>query len=189
MLIKSIHEKEDPFLAILNYNVTPKQDIQSPSQLLMGRRLKTTLPTSLSVLQPKYSIGHDRKKLQLRQYKQKQYYKPVKQLAQLEPNQKVLIQQGLRNWTPAKVVEKTGLNDYKVKTEEGTEYRQNRTHLRPYKERVETEEPGSAATNTVPENIQTRPQPDLETPSAILTSQQTTTRSGRIIRAPSKLDL
>lgn len=50
LLVKSYEENRDPFLAILCYNITPKQGLPSPSQLLMGRRLRTTLPVSRKLL-------------------------------------------------------------------------------------------------------------------------------------------
>ncbi|KAB0790220.1 hypothetical protein PPYR_15443, partial [Photinus pyralis] len=40
LLTKCLLEKEDPFAAILNYNVTVKQNLPSPSELLMGRKIK-----------------------------------------------------------------------------------------------------------------------------------------------------
>jgi len=44
--IKGLLKKEgDPYLALLSYRATPLQIGDSPSELLMGRKLRTTIPT------------------------------------------------------------------------------------------------------------------------------------------------
>ena len=44
---------QDPYKALLNYRNTPVDEIGlSPVQILMGRRLKTSLPTSAELLKP-----------------------------------------------------------------------------------------------------------------------------------------
>uniref|UniRef100_A0A9J8AEU2 Uncharacterized protein n=1 Tax=Cyprinus carpio carpio TaxID=630221 RepID=A0A9J8AEU2_CYPCA len=56
MLTKSQSENGHPYIALLEYRNTPLDGIgMSPAQLLMGRRLKTKLPTSTTLLTPKGS--------------------------------------------------------------------------------------------------------------------------------------
>ena len=53
LLKKSLFAKEDYHLALLAYRSTPHETTSiSPAQLLMGRRLRTTLPSSSAYLQP-----------------------------------------------------------------------------------------------------------------------------------------
>lgn len=59
LLIKTYQNVEDPFLAILNYNSTPKQDLPAPNMMLMGGRLRTTLPVGIELLKPIFDIEPD----------------------------------------------------------------------------------------------------------------------------------
>ena len=50
---KQLLEKNtDPYLALLAYRSTPLENGYSPSELLMGRKLRTTLPTTPKQLKP-----------------------------------------------------------------------------------------------------------------------------------------
>ena len=50
---KSILKKAaDPFLALLNYRTTPLTNGYSPAQLLMGRQLRSNVPTTTAALRP-----------------------------------------------------------------------------------------------------------------------------------------
>lgn len=54
LLVKCSQNGEVPFLAILNYNATPKQP--APSELLVGRKLNTDLLATRGLLKRKYPI-------------------------------------------------------------------------------------------------------------------------------------
>ena len=49
-------KNEDIFSALLTYRWTPLQNGYSPSELLMGRRLQTQLPTHLANVYPNVEI-------------------------------------------------------------------------------------------------------------------------------------
>ena len=47
LIKKAIHDKRDPYIALLDYRNTPVSDnLGSPSQRLMGRRTRTLIPTA-----------------------------------------------------------------------------------------------------------------------------------------------
>lgn len=105
--------------------------VESPAQQLMGRRTKTLLPTSITLLKPKTvgtkTVTNDIKK---RQQQQKHYYdRQTKPLSSLCIGEDVLVQSG-SGWTPAVV---TGVAEaprsYMVTTQEGRTYIRNRKHI------------------------------------------------------------
>ena len=65
---------QDPYKALLNYRNTPLDGIcLSPAQILMDRRLKTSLPTSAELLKPQ-GTPEIKQHLQKIKERQKFYY-------------------------------------------------------------------------------------------------------------------
>lgn len=134
-LLNKSSEKSIPAI-ILEYNTTPKHGLPSPAEMLMGRRLRTNLPTAKQLLIPNFEISQMREIQKKNQDRQKQYYNRIsKPLSQLGAQSKILIQEHTRKWTPGIVIGATDHPDsYLVQTEEGTNLRRNRLHLRPLRE-------------------------------------------------------
>ena len=119
--VKSMLEKaDDPYKALLLYWNTPLQDVNlSPSQMLMGRRLRTQIPMTREMLKPQlYDREEVLPKLKERQRKQKlPHDKTAKELPPLRNGQLVRVREG-NKWKPATVTEiLPSSSSYKVETE------------------------------------------------------------------------
>ena len=106
--IEGLLEKaQDPHKALLNYRNTPLEGIGlSPAQLLMGRRLKTSLPTHADLLKT-HGAQEVKEHFHKRKLKEKVYYDKHsgKELPPLNNGEKVTLQHG-NKWVPATVISK-----------------------------------------------------------------------------------
>ena len=128
--IKSLLRKnEDIYLALLTYRASPLHNGYSPSELLMGRKLRTQLPILPDKLNPTVpeSIGdkedHYRQKQELNFNKRHK----TQELPSLQPGDKVWLRDQKRH---GHVVEKTQHpRSYLVRTSAGTTVRRNRSAI------------------------------------------------------------
>ena len=98
---------QDPYKALLNYRNTPLDGIGlSPAQILMGRRLKTSLPTSAELLKPQ-GTPEIKQHLQTIKERQKFYYDKhySKELPPLAKGDQVSLKHD-KKWIQVTVVEK-----------------------------------------------------------------------------------
>ncbi|KAK7107442.1 hypothetical protein V1264_015374 [Littorina saxatilis] len=180
--------------AILEYCNTPVDNLASPAQLLMGRQLRSILPTTKQHLQPKTirpaDVGARRNE---KQTKMKQYYdRSSRPLPPVKPGDAVHVQLKKGNdWQPATVTACSSQpRSFVVQTSNGSTYRRNRWFLK--KSRLPspppTPEPVSptaapAVSKPVPADVQSDEPPAPPAPSAY------TTKSGRRVKAPAKMDM
>lgn len=192
-LLKKARESQgDPYIALLEYRNAPLDGVKlSPAQLLMGRRLKTKLPTSAQLLQPE--LHKDiRSKLKKRQEKQKHYYdRGAKNLPGLDQGEAVRVRVGT-TWQPAVVQSDHNLpRSYVVRTPQGSVFRKNRRHLLKCKEEASesdfidsesstAEDSHTEDSNTVPVMISQTLTPINKGPAA------KTSRYGRVIKTPKR---
>ena len=97
----------------------------------MSRRLRSIIPTRDAHLQPKVLEPHKvKEKLRLKQEKQKHYFdQHAKHLPTLEKGDRIRVQMG-SHWKPGVVTEHAGTpRSYRIRTDEGREYRRNRRVL------------------------------------------------------------
>ena len=209
MLKKALDAKSDPYLALLDIRNTPSQDSgYSPAQKLMGRRTRTLLPTTETLLKPDGIPGKMLLGLaKTTQQRQAKYYNQhARDLPLLEEGDRVRLQPFQRNrpWQSGTVVKRLDERSYEVETESGSVLRRNRVYLR---KSADTKVPTSVPQDTPPEVIpQPCPpmlnegpstpakQPAMEradisqkpTPPQISVSPTKKSRSGRIIRTPER---
>ena len=122
-------------LALLEYRNTPISGMNlSPAQLLMNRRLRSSLPMSESLLKP--ATNDDaQEQLTSRQQKQQQYYnRGARSLPPLSKGMVVHYKKGGK-WEPAVVVNKHGApRSYNIRKAQGNILRRNQHHLKYTKE-------------------------------------------------------
>ena len=208
LLKKSDAAGQDPYLALLSYRTTPiDSNLPSPAKVLNQRDYRTQLPCS-GRLQRSQTMECNQEQLQHRQDVQKQQYdgKSPRELQKLVPGQEVSVfQPRTKTWVPVEVKrETTQPRSYVVKTAGGSELKRNRVQLKLSGERVSTSEEQLENNRDTSSYQPTTP---MATPHEVLSSEppQTphkpaqpteksnglplTTRSGRVVRKPSRLDL
>ena len=190
-----LRKADDPFLALLSYRTTPLQNGYSPSELLMGRKLHTTVPMSPDLLQPSVP---DYSRLASREAamkeKQKNNFDKRHKAQELKP-----LVPGDSVWVPEMqtegIIEKeVSPRSFQVLTPRGT-LRRNRQHLRPIPDIPTPVNVRHYDDILVPESIQT--QSPIREPTATTreTSQSSSmansttvyrTRSGRASVMPDR---
>ena len=128
--IKSLLKKtDDPYKALLAYRSTPLSLGYSPSQLLMGRTLRSTVPTTRSQREPQIpdltSVRARDEKNKARQKQNHDLHHGARELSPLQPGDQVWLPQ---RQSEGEVQEEVAPQSYSVATE-GDTIRRNRRDL------------------------------------------------------------
>lgn len=130
LLKKSIDSGKDFDLALLNFRTTPRENMDSPAQILMGRRLNTRLPTYHTLLGQPVDRQKNHNALLEQQQKQKfNYDRTAKPLPPLDVNDKVVIVDGKERKAGKVVQQAREPRSYIVEDQSGRKFRRNRRHL------------------------------------------------------------
>ena len=119
------------FQALLDWRNTPTEGIgTSPAQRLMGRRCKTLLPTTDTLLKPQYDVDSDARALsRMKEISRRHYNRDAHPLIPLKHGEVVRMKlPGQHIWTPAIVSGEVAPRSYEVRVG-GTVYRRNRRDL------------------------------------------------------------
>ncbi|XP_045458516.1 uncharacterized protein K02A2.6-like [Melitaea cinxia] len=130
MLKKSLASNEDFFLALLSYRNTPRDELSSPAELLMGRTLRCQLPVHPNILKPKLVNPLDYKTMLNKQHKTKLYYdQRCKELEELKGGDSVICIDGKVRYRGKVVGHANTPRSYIVQNSVGKRFRRNRRHL------------------------------------------------------------
>ncbi|XP_030204757.1 uncharacterized protein K02A2.6-like [Gadus morhua] len=188
--IKGLLKKAtDPYMALLAYRATPLQNGYSPAQLLMGRRLRTTVPTHSSELQPTlpdrstlFQKEGEKRSSDAANFNRRHRAKP---LSSLSPGQEVWVTD---TKTPGTVIQShTSPRSYLVDAPHGV-VRRNRLHLIPLQS-PSRDEAGQQQQEPLPVLEQGDTPPALGSPVPSPGVSTPRTRSGRAIIQPTRLNL
>ncbi|XP_064468573.1 uncharacterized protein K02A2.6-like [Ornithodoros turicata] len=192
-----LKKSRDPYLALLVYRDTPGVSGLSPAQLLMGRRLQTTLPRSPHLLKP---LWRDRKfdkndrRAKQRQASDFNRRHGVVQLRPLTPGERVWVQDAECTATVLSPARRP--RSYVVETTTGLLER-NRKHLVPFDRgdiAVNENHPplnqqqSPMARDSPEESSSAEQQAIADRPTTPL-NEGCRTRYGRLIVAPKRLNL
>ena len=119
--VKNLLKKsDDPYLALLAYRVTPLQNGYSPSELLMCRMLRTTVPSTRSQRAPKIPeaalLRMKDEHLKTRQKENFDTHHGVRELPPLTPGDKVWVPD---RETEGSMAEEVAPHSYEVTTADG----------------------------------------------------------------------
>ena len=127
-----LNKNDDPYLAILAYRSTPLENGYSPAELLMGRKLRTTIPATLHIMKPQLpntsqlqTKERDIKKRQQQNFNQRH---KATNLKPLQKGDKVWLTDRKEKGT---VLGKSATRSYIVQTEDQGTYRRNRKMIIP----------------------------------------------------------
>lgn len=134
MLRKTTKSGEDQYLALLNIRNVPTQGVDSSqAQRLMGRRTRTLLPTTQSLLEPRNPVNrYESEQVRLNQTRQAKYYHrsasdlPVPKAGETVRMKPFVL--GQKSWDKAEVTRRLDERSFEIQSA-GTTYRRNRQHL------------------------------------------------------------
>ncbi|UYV76881.1 LAMA2 [Cordylochernes scorpioides] len=177
-----LKKNQDPSLGLLEYRSTPLENGYSPAELLMGRKLRTTLPIAPDNLNPKLVDSQTLKRKEGRRRKDmKSRYDRrcgATDMEELSEGDTVWITD-MRTWGIVKKKASTP-RSYMVDTPVGT-LRRNRFHLR---KGYTVQYPADPSTPTFSgeELVENEKTPVVDYPSNDSEDGQIRTRSGRIVK-------
>lgn len=133
IITKCVHDNSDQYEALLEQRNTPRQDTGlSPSEMLLGRKMRTMLPQVQPDTRETSFNEAQHKRTKRRSGVKRCYDRKCRNLPKLLGGQNVYFQK-LPNskWTPGVISSELRDRSYELQANNGTIYRRNRVHIRP----------------------------------------------------------
>lgn len=190
---KSERDGTDINKALLNMrNVPRNQELGSPAQRLFSRRTKTTLPVSADLLKPEI-INNVKEKLEALRKKQKTYADiHAAPAPEVKEGSKVRVFDSHRKWIPGTIVASTPHpRSFIVKTARGN-LRRNTSFIRPTKANLKdtkTVVPTVHQPHPTSQEERDSPAANGEADAQSTNGHSTTVTTGRLVKAPVRLNL
>ena len=182
---------QSEFLALMDWRNTPTEGMStSPAQRFLGRRCKTLLPITGSLLQPRYPTEQDAQEINKQKQRQQHYYdrhtKPLRLIATGKAIRMRLP--GQRTWSPGVCTGLVGPRSYRVKVGEKVFVRNRRQLICSDKQLLPVPDVDQSLpdSNTEPESIPSDPveqrsqqnsPPESAAPSTVATPNTTVSPS------------
>ena len=133
MIKKCGDSKQDFYKAILAYRSSPLESGKSPVQLLMNRRIRSSLPIHSNLLATESVNDHTTWKIQKRLKQKHNYDRSSHSLPPLGSGDRVRVRDPTRgNWAQgATVTAEVAPRSYNIVTKDGVTLRRNRIDIRP----------------------------------------------------------
>ena len=188
---KAKRENKDLQMALLEWRNTPDINNLSPTQKLMSRRTRTTIPTAEALLKPEVVEGvHDNIKRK-RQQTKATYDKSARPLPELQIGEPVRLQpvNPKAPWDKGSCVAKVGPRSYLIETDNGNLYRRNRKFIcqdpsQGHQQPIITDSSSTKQSSPLPKPAHVHPEPTAKEERKSQQPQTLVTRSGRVSVRP-----
>ncbi|GFR22219.1 integrase catalytic domain-containing protein [Trichonephila clavata] len=130
---KAAEKGKDLCVILLDYRIQPAKNMPSAAELLMGRKLRTFLPSHPGQLKPTFDVETAREALRKRQIIQNKYAnKHATVLPMLHQNGKVWFKHKMKETWKQRTIIQVGPQprSYIIKGEDGGVVRRSRFHIR-----------------------------------------------------------
>ena len=206
LMTKAVESGGDPLLGLLDWRNTPSEQLSaSPAQLMFGRRTRTRLPTSNALLMTPTTAAAQKSLTAAKQLQAQYYNRGAKERYPLPVGQTVCVRYDDKDWRKAQIGHVLPHRSYDVKFDDGTTRRRTSRHVRfssdpPIIVHSDVDEPALSppASVNVPQTSDHRdhrPRHDQSMQKTITTTSSakadkpqtvTVTRSGRVVKTPSR---
>lgn len=188
LMTKALEDKQDPFLALLEFRNTPSESLNlSPAQIMFGRRTRTTLPVASHLLG---SVAGQQTQTALNRSKTRQakYYNRGSKAKPVLPEGQTVrfkVSDDADEWQKGEIARALPYRAYQIRLPDGTTRRRTSKHVRfSPEDPIVLDDADTPAVSTTPAADTTPTDPSRQTTDEPATSRAKVTRSKRPVITP-----